>query len=109
MAYQSSKSMCVIRCVCVCVCVCLTTQFVEDLKQRIAHPAMALSKSFPSQGDLQRMAGATGGPTPFNKASVGPGTGISAMALSVQLPFELRVLEVSTCVCVCVCVAQLCV
>ena len=53
-------------------------QFLEELKQRLAHPGTAGPKSFVSAGDLQRAAGAP---------SAGAG-------LSASLPFELRTLEV---------------
>ncbi|KAL6754027.1 Mg2+ transporter protein [Haematococcus lacustris] len=71
-----------------------TTKFIAELKQRLAHPGLAGSKSFASMGDLQRAAAAAAPPMMLagnGAPGVMPGniTGLSAM-----LPFELRALEV---------------
>lgn len=55
-----------------------TVRFIEQLKQRLARPGGAVSKSFASMDNLQKAA-TTQGPVP---------------QLSADLPFELRALEV---------------
>jgi len=72
-----------------------TRKFVEEVKQRLANPAVACSKAFASTGDLQRAAAANapGHSGVFGIAGL-PGGPLNTGTLSAQLPFELRALEV---------------